>query len=114
MNKQIDGIDKQAMDLLQNFSWSGNVRELENAIERAMVVAKQNNLKFNDFLLNNANETPEFSTGLSLDAVEKNHILNVLNKNNWNISSSAQILGIDRVTIYKKLQKYGIKRPTNA
>jgi two-component system, NtrC family, response regulator AtoC len=114
MNKPVDEIDQQALDLLKNFPWSGNVRELENAIERAMVVTQGTKLSSKDFLLNDANKVPEFSTGLSLEEIEKTHIINVLNKNNWNISSSAQILGIDRVTIYKKLKKYGIKRPTNA
>ena len=114
MSKSVESVDKQAMDMLKNFPWSGNVRELENSIERAMVVSKGNVLNANDFLLNYANEVPEFNASLSLDEIEKTHILNVLKKNTWNISNSAQILGIDRVTIYKKLKKYGINRPTNA
>jgi transcriptional regulator of acetoin/glycerol metabolism len=79
-----------------------------------MVVTQNDKLNIKDFLLNRGSEMPEFSSSLSLDEVEKTHILNVLENNNWNISFSAQILEIDRVTIYKKLQKYGIKRPQNA
>jgi len=50
---------------------------------------------------------------LSLQEMEKTHLLNILDKHNWNISASAKVLGIDRVTIYQKLKKYGIKRPTD-
>jgi len=114
MNKPVDGIEHQAMSLLRSYSWSGNVRELENAIERAMVMSKGGKLVIKDFLLNHGTDLPEYSSNLSLDQVEKKHILNVLNTNFWNISTSAQILGIDRVTIYKKLKKYGLKRPQNA
>ncbi len=114
MNKQIKGIDNQALEMLKKYNWSGNVRELANSIERAMVVAQNDKLKFNDFLLNPDKGIQEFQSDLSLDSVEKTHILNVLESNRWNISASAQILGIDRVTIYKKLEKYGIKRPQNA
>jgi DNA-binding NtrC family response regulator len=114
MNKPIKGIDQNAIDMLKKSNWSGNVRELENAIERAMVVAKSDKLKVTDFLLNQDRGIPQFQSDLSLESIEKTHILNVLENNHWNISSSAQILGIDRVTIYKKLKKYGIKRPQNA
>ena len=111
MSKPIKGIDQNALDLLKKNTWSGNIRELENAIERAMVVAQNSTLKVNNFLLSQDQGVPDFSSDLSLESVEKTHILNVLEHNHWNISSSAQILGIDRVTIYKKLEKYGIKRP---
>ena len=113
MNKPIEGIHPQALELLMQYAWPGNVRELENAIERAMVVTKEKRLLREDFFLNHGGEKLEYSTDLSVENVEKAHILNVLEKNNWNISNSAKILGIDRVTIYKKLEKYGIKRPQN-
>lgn len=113
MNKPVEGIDTEALHLLMKYPWYGNVRELENAIERAMVVSKEKLLRRKDFLLNQADDKPQFSSNISLEEVEKAHILNVLEKNNWNISNSARLLGIDRVTIYKKLEKYGIKRPQN-
>jgi len=52
-------------------------------------------------------EQPENET---LEAVEKAHILKILNKTNWNITQSAKILGIDRVTLYNKIEKYNLKR----
>jgi len=114
MNRPVDGIDTQAMNVLMKYKWNGNVRELENAIERAMVVSRQRKLSVKDFLFNHTDKITQFNNDLSLEEIEKIHILNVLESNNWNISNSAQILGIDRVTIYKKLRKYGINRPKNA
>ncbi len=111
MNKPVEGIEQQALTMLCRYRWSGNVRELENAVERAMVTARGTVLRRQDFLLNHQQTAGEFHPGMSLADVEKTHILNVLEQQHWNISSAAKVLGIDRVTIYKKLQKYGIKRP---
>ncbi len=114
MNKQVKGVDPRSLEMLIKYSWPGNIRELENAIERAMVVTKKNVLTPEDFNLNDGEVKLSYSTDLSMESVEKAHLLRVLEKNRWNISSSAKILRIDRVTIYKKLEKYGIKRPQNA
>ena len=114
MSKHVRGISAQALDLLIKYPWFGNVRELENAIERAIVITKNEVLQEHDFLLNQIDDKPVFKTNMSMEEVEKSHILHVIEKNNWNISNSARILGIDRVTIYKKLRRYGIKRPSNA
>jgi DNA-binding NtrC family response regulator len=111
MNKPVDKIDASALNMLMKYNWSGNIRELENAVERAMVVCKGAQLTQKDFLLSQGTEKPTFNDNISLEEIEKTHILNVLEKTNWNISESARILGIDRVTIYKKLEKFGIKRP---
>jgi DNA-binding NtrC family response regulator len=114
MNKPVDGIEAAALNMLMKYNWAGNVRELENAIERAMVVAKGSQLTPKNFLLSQSDEKPEYNDRLSLQEIEKTHILNVLQQKNWNISETARTLGIDRVTIYKKLKRYGLKRPQNA
>jgi len=114
MSKPVEGITNDALNLLMKYPWKGNVRELENAIERAMVVTQNKTLTHQDFLLNQVETSVPFKSSLSLEEVEKAHILGSLERNNWNISNTAKMLGIDRVTIYKKLQKYGIKRPENA
>ncbi len=113
MNKPIKGIERDALDMLMTYSWPGNIRELENAIEAAMVVTHGPSLQRKDFKLNHSDQPLVFSSDLSLSEVEKNHILNVLEAHNWNITTAAKLLGIDRVTIYKKLRKYGITRPQN-
>jgi transcriptional regulator with PAS, ATPase and Fis domain len=113
MNKPVEGVEPQVLDKLMEYTWPGNVRELENSIERAMVVSKKKILSLEDFVLNHADEKLQYNIEQSIENVEKTHILSVLEKNNWNISASAKVLGIDRVTVYKKLEKYGIKRPDN-
>jgi transcriptional regulator of acetoin/glycerol metabolism len=83
---------------------------LENVIERAMVLATAPAIQQSDlpFQL-----TPKVQNvyGDSLSAMERTHIEAVLLKNNWNISRSAEILEIDRVTLYNKISKYGLKKP---
>ena len=113
MSKAVEGLDPRALEILLKYPWPGNVRELENAIERAMVVTTGKILLAGDFILNHGEEKIQYRTDMTLDGVEKEHILRVLEKNNWNISNTAKVLGIDRVTVYKKLKKYGIKRPQN-
>jgi transcriptional regulator with PAS, ATPase and Fis domain len=110
MAKSIDAISPEAMDFLVRYNWPGNVRELENAIERAMVVGKPPSIRPPDlpFQLSEKNHPPTTGT---LASMEKIHILNILEQNAWNISRSAEVLQIDRVTLYNKIQKYGLKKP---
>jgi transcriptional regulator of acetoin/glycerol metabolism len=98
------------MDVLVRYNWPGNVRELENAIERAMVVGKPPAIRPEDlpFRLSEKNNIPHSG---SLSAIEKTHIQAILEQNNWNISRSAEILEIDRVTLYNKIHKYGLRKP---
>src|SRR5690606_777879 len=113
MNKNIKTISPEAMDFLVKYDWPGNVRELENAIERAVVVGKGDAIKVQDLPFNvsaNGNMFSTDSDDKSLAAIEKKYINKILNENNWNISRSAQILEIDRVTLYNKISKYGLKR----
>ena len=111
MNKPVEGVETDALNMLLKYPWYGNVRELENAIERAMVVARGKLLRREDFLLNRDDQRDLPAGKVSMEEVEKRHLLNILDSQNWNITVSAKILGIDRVTVYKKLKKYGIKRP---
>ncbi len=110
MGKCITSISPEAMDILVQYNWPGNVREMENAIERALVVGKPPMIRPQDlpFQLSEKNHIP--ASG-SLADMEKTHIVAVLTQNNWNISRSAEILQIDRVTLYNKIQKFGLKKP---
>jgi DNA-binding NtrC family response regulator len=109
MNKKITRVSPEAMDLLQQQPWAGNIRELENAVERAMVVAQEPEIKEQDFVFKStvSNGGPK-----SLDEMEKAHILRVLESCAWNQTRAAEILDIDRVTLHHKLKKYGWSRPT--
>ena len=110
MNKKISRVSPGAMNLLQQQPWAGNVRELENAIERAMVVAQEPEIRESDFVFKIAaapNGTPK-----SLEEIERAHILHTLEAVKWNQTRAAEILQIDRVTLHHKLKKYGWSRPT--
>jgi DNA-binding NtrC family response regulator len=110
MNKKITRVSPTAMNLLQQQPWSGNVRELENAVERAMVVAQEPEIRESDFVFKAAsvpNGVPR-----SLDEIERAHILRTLESVNWNQTRAAEILNIDRVTLHHKLKRYGWSKPT--
>jgi DNA-binding NtrC family response regulator len=107
-NKLVTGISPDAMEQLKKYDWPGNVRELRNAIERAIVVAKGSTITVGDLPIP---PTPKaVAEDHSLEAVESAHIRNVLEQMEWNITRSAEILGIDRATLYNKIKKYGLRK----
>lgn len=110
MNKPVKEITPEAIDLLVRYSWPGNVRELENVIERAMVLAKPPTIGpgYLPFQLVSNQTAPANDT---LEAVELAHVEEILHRTGWNITHAAHILDIDRVTLYNKIAKYGLKRP---
>jgi len=116
MSKHIVRVSLEAMRLLQDYDWPGNVRELENAVERAMVVADASGpapqLQPQDFTLKLASREPasEEVAPRSLEDVERRHILRILEECGGNQTHAADVLGIDRVTLYNKLKRYGWKR----
>jgi two-component system, NtrC family, response regulator HydG len=110
MNKRITRVSPGAMNTLQQQAWAGNVRELENAVERAMVVAQEPEIRESDFVFKVA-ATPNGGPK-SLDEMERAHILQTLESVKWNQTRAAEILQIDRVTLHHKLKKYGWSRPT--
>jgi len=109
-NKPVDRISREAMDELMLYEWPGNVRELENAIERAVVVGKSPTIMPQDLPIFRSDHIVAAKDN-SLKAVEKAHIMRVLNEQQWNIAQSARILGIDRSTLYSKIKRYRIDKP---
>jgi DNA-binding NtrC family response regulator len=109
MNKAVTEISPEAMKMLTQYNWPGNIRELRNTIERALVVVgKKNRIEAEDLnllFLSKANPP-----GNSLEEMEKAHIQRILEQSDWNISRSAETLKIDRVTLYNKIKKYGLQR----
>ncbi len=107
-------INKQAMNWLKGLSWSGNIRELKNLVERAVVISNKDFLELDNF-------TKEFITGpqkitskklpdvgtMTLEEMEKAMILKAL-KENKNLSRVARILGISRAALYRRMEKFGI------
>jgi DNA-binding NtrC family response regulator len=108
MNKRITRVSPAAMNQLQQQPWLGNVRELENAVERAMVVGQEPELNEPDFIFKPQNVSN--GSGKKLEDMERAHILRVVEECGGNQSHAAEILDIDRVTLYHKLKKYGWTR----
>ncbi|MEF8823227.1 MAG: sigma-54 dependent transcriptional regulator [Desulfohalobiaceae bacterium] len=104
--KEVEHISREALDLMMLYDWPGNVRELENAIERAVVVGKSKNIQPEDLPISSE---PEICGQGSLQDMERAHIQHVLKQNDWNITRSARVLGIDRSTLYKKLRRYNLR-----
>ncbi len=107
MSRDIIIIEPAALRQLEQFEFPGNVRELENMIERAIVIGNGREIRVKDLpmgkeIVNSSVET--------LDELEKRHIEQILTRYGWNISRSARALNIDRVTLYNKIRKYDLKQ----
>jgi DNA-binding NtrC family response regulator len=104
MNRKMTRISSGAMRMLQDYHWPGTVRELENAVERAMVVGVEPELREDDFTL--TLKAPP-SSSRKLEEIERDHILRIMEEAGGNKTRAAAILGIDRVTLHNRLKKYG-------
>lgn len=111
---------RAALEMLIEYDWPGNVRELQNMVERTSILCSSNMITENDiqFSALGSPSTPALhesrtpvSREVSLDILEKEHIMAILGRTNWNKSRAAQILGIERSTLDRKLKRYEVKRP---
>jgi DNA-binding NtrC family response regulator len=118
-NKNIRGFNEEAKKFLVQYHWPGNVRELKNVIERAMILTDQDLLspKQLPFELRqtggfdravSAPELIEITDEISLDHVEKMHLIKVLKRLEWNKSKASKVLGISRATLRAKIKKYNL------
>ena len=109
MNQEPKKITTQALDLLVEYHWPGNIRELENVIERALVIGRGQSILPEDLPFRGASssdsELPE-----SLRDLERLHIKRMLEKTGWNVSQCARRLEIDRQTLYNKIERYGLSK----
>lgn len=117
-NKNINSISEAAMKILLNHPWPGNVRELENVIERAVVLGTSDKINpedlpdkiLGDRRLNLIEQALE--DNLTLETLEKEYILRTLAKEEGNKVRAAHLLGIDRMTLYRKLERYKVEDKT--
>ncbi|OEK05372.1 sigma-54-dependent transcriptional regulator [Roseivirga misakiensis] len=95
---------------MAKYPWPGNIRELQHAIERAIIMSEGNILMPDDFffLVQKTDGNTEASDNLNLDDVEKNVILKAVNKHSGNISKAAKELGLTRASLYRRLEKHGL------
>ncbi len=100
---------------LSAHSWPGNVRELENAIQASVALASSGQVAFEDLPTGVRAQRPQDAAveSRSLEDVERRHILLVLDALHWNKAEAARILGINRATLYRKLQRYGLGGASN-
>jgi DNA-binding NtrC family response regulator len=110
MNRKPLRFSEGALAALKAYSWPGNVREMQNAIERAVVVGTPPLIEAKDFPMRVTETAPVAGGGQSLADAERGHILAVLEAEDWNISSTARVLEIDRGTLYHKIEKYGLEK----
>jgi DNA-binding NtrC family response regulator len=110
-NRRIEGVSAESLAVLMRYGWPGNVRELRNVLERGLVVAKGSLVQPDDLgLTQTSTRTDSFDTSLSLEEVERRHITAVLQASGGNVTQAARTLDIDRVTLYNKIKKYGLRR----
>jgi len=111
MNKNISGVSEEALKIFLNYSWPGNVRELENVIQRAITLTRHETILPEDLPITMIEEQDEslIEKGLrekyTVDQLEKEYVKRVLLKVGGNKSKAAEILGLDRKTLYRKLQE---------
>ena len=109
--KRVSGVQQDAMETLKNYDWPGNIRELKNAVERAVILCDGDLILREHLPPDMAGTGPErhsfrLSYGLTLDHVEKEYILGSLQRNSGNKARTAEILGVSEKTLYNKLNRY--------
>jgi DNA-binding NtrC family response regulator len=111
-NKLKLGITDGAMELLERYSWPGNIRELENVIEQAVLISKNKYIDVDDIPLAVQNHQPTVFKSMNLKEAltepEKSIIRQALEVNHWNRQAAAQALEINRTTLFKKMKRYGL------
>ena len=113
-NKDIQDFSSEAMRLLLDYPWPGNVRELENSIEHTAVLAKHSKVEISDLpsAIREAAPSVSSETPGTIFENEKKLLQEVLEECDWNKKRAALQLGISRSTLYEKLKKYQISKPT--
>jgi DNA-binding NtrC family response regulator len=118
--RDVTGFSDEAMEVLQHYVWPGNVRELQNAVERAVLLGKGPILTVSDFpehVLSGAaipaSSIAHRTLKEALAGPERQIILGVLRANNWNRNLTADTLGINRTTLYKKMKRLGLDDPVD-
>jgi two-component system NtrC family response regulator len=108
MNKRIKGMSKEFINHLQQQEWKGNIRELKNVIERAVILAEEPELKPEHLPLELQYSSTASNASLDIASVEKAHIQKVLHYTKGNKTKTAELLGIGLTTLYRKLEEYKI------
>jgi DNA-binding NtrC family response regulator len=116
--KKIRGVSPSAMTALQEYPWRGNVRELRNAVERAMLLSETNELNESHFPMLTSGDT-DLATGMGLPAeginleeLERSLVVQALERSHWNQTKAATLLGLNRDQIRYRIEKFDLQKPT--
>jgi transcriptional regulator with PAS, ATPase and Fis domain len=110
--KRVRGLSPSATTMLEQYKWPGNVREMKNAIERAMLLSDREYLEPNDFTLTRTVNPTEFrlpAEGVNLEDVERQLLVQALERAGGNQTHAAQLLGINRDQVRYRIEKFGLK-----
>ena len=108
-------LSPDAVDMLQAYDWPGNIRELRNVMERALLLNRGAVLRASDLPITQTKMTSSLSgSRVSLAVLERRHIESVLAQTAWHQGQAAEVLGISPKTLYRKLRAYGLQRPTRS
>lgn len=119
-NRKIEGLTASARNLVMSYSWPGNVRQLESAIERAILLCEGNEIQVEDLPVEIRQEGTSASAfnfklppeGISFEEVERSLITQAMEQTNWNITRAAKLLGLSFRTLQYRLEKFGMKKGT--
>ncbi|MBX3308648.1 MAG: sigma 54-interacting transcriptional regulator, partial [Nitrospira sp.] len=114
LGKKIDRIPERMMATLQRYQWPGNIRELEHVIERAVILSEGSELASIDWLTPPASKSRN-GKAFTLEEMERQHILDILEQTNWRVSGdkgAAAILGLKPTTLEARMKKLGVVRPS--
>jgi formate hydrogenlyase transcriptional activator len=116
MSKEIDTISTETMNSMVGYPWPGNIRELQNVIERAVILSKGQELQvpLDGLKVKNAEMGAPTNGATTLEEIERKHILSILEQTNWVFAGpngAAARLGLKRPTLQFRMQKLGISRP---
>jgi len=106
--RPVKGVDPAALQSLLQYAWPGNVRELEHTMERAVLMARTDQIQAGDLGLNSQKAQPQNLEELSLEAVESILIRKALQRFQGNVSQAAEALGLSRGALYRRMEKYGL------
>ncbi|CAG5003552.1 Transcriptional regulatory protein ZraR [Dyadobacter sp. CECT 9275] len=107
-NRPVSDISSALIKKMQQYNWPGNIRELQHAIERAVILSQGKTLQPDDLFLKTTGNQPTTATGFDLEDMEKTMIVKALKRFNGNITDTARELGLSRAALYRRMEKYGL------
>lgn len=107
-NRPVTDISSALIKKMQQYNWPGNIRELQHAIERAVILSQEKTLQPDDLFLKSSGGQPTTATGFDLEDMEKTLIVKAMKRFNGNITDAARELGLSRAALYRRMEKYGL------